>query len=191
MQAISRRRLRSSPASGLLQSADDAAGKRVECSGTRERFVGTETRKAHAFRSSGSKRLPLRAAPFSLLAPRMKLSSSIIVIALMANASSSLFAAESTPARATSVAAASPSEHRVALTPGLRRAAAETRTFGRVDKFQPPSGSAASVHIGRTPSLTRKGTAKLNRFVFRRTAPSSTTAPRNVVRASGESRASR
>ncbi len=167
-------------------------------------------------------------------ASRMKLSSSIFVVVLMANTSSSLFAAAlgdadyrrrhdsftprasirpdvSTPARTTGVdlapqrppvhdttaspaarwlgfrgvertraqaeiapqvtrgRAASPSEHRVVLTPERRRASAEVKSVGRLAKFQPPSGSAASVQIGRTPSLTRKGTtAKLNRFVFRR-----------------------
>lgn len=185
----------------------------------------------------------------------MKLSSSILAIALVANTSSSLFAAGpdradyrrehdrftprasfrpevSTPARtphlqptpqrppvrataaspaarftisshrekiparavitskAARGAAAVPSEHRIALRPP-RQASVEPRTFARVDQFQPASGSAASVQIARMPSLARHGSAKLNRFVFRRATPSSTTVPRNVVRAGGESPASR
>lgn len=73
----------------------------------------------------------------------------------------------------------------------VRSASAETRTFGVVERFQPRSGSTASVHIGRTPALTRDGTAKLNRFIFRRTEPSAKTAPRDFVRAGGISSASR
>jgi hypothetical protein len=69
--------------------------------------------------------------------------------------------------------------------PAVRPASAETRTFGLVEKFQPRSSSAAAVRIGRTPSLSRNGTATLNRFIFRRTQSTTTPVPRDLVRAGG------
>lgn len=74
---------------------------------------------------------------------------------------------------------------RANVSPAVRPASVETRTFGLVEKFQPRSSSAAAVHIGRTPSVRRNGTTKLNRFIFRRTQPSDAPVPREFVRAGG------
>jgi hypothetical protein len=57
------------------------------------------------------------------------------------------------------------------------------RRVGRVGRYQNQLSSTDAVYVGRTPTLDRSGTARLNRFLFRRSAPPTEVVTPRVVRA--------
>jgi hypothetical protein len=56
----------------------------------------------------------------------------------------------------------------------------------RVAKYQQALRGAAVVHVGRMPAFDRNGTARLNRFVFRRVQPASSAASQQATPVGGE-----
>lgn len=60
------------------------------------------------------------------------------------------------------------------------------RSFGRVDRYQRQLSSADAVYIGRTPALNRSGTARLNRFLFRRSDSAEVVTPTAVRAGAGD-----
>jgi hypothetical protein len=73
----------------------------------------------------------------------------------------------------------------------VRAASAEGRSFGFVEKYQRTLASSGEVYIGRTPTIGRDGTARLNRFIFRRDKPPASPTPANAVRAGEDTSARR
>lgn len=102
----------------------------------------------------------------------MKLSSSILVLGLASVTCDLAAVARAEPLRIAPIVRQSlvtqPAQRPAPARFDASASAAPARSLGWVEKFQRPLSAGEPVRIGRTPSFDRDGTARLNRFVFRR-----------------------
>lgn len=78
-----------------------------------------------------------------------------------------------------------PSTMAAGMRPILIKPADHVVAAPRVAKYQRALGGSDTVRVGRMPAFDRNGTARLNRFVFRRTQAASAVAPAPTVHAGG------
>lgn len=78
-----------------------------------------------------------------------------------------------------------PSTMAAGIRPILIKPADRVVTAPRVAKYQGALGGSETVRVGRMPAFDRNGTARLNRFVFRRTQAASSAASAPAVHAGG------